>query len=70
MPALRHGRRRGRRVRAGKPLRPRDCAAARPGTVLANEEVVDGVSEVGGFPVVRGKLRARSSCRAESRRPT
>jgi leucyl-tRNA synthetase len=27
------------------------------GTVLANEEVVDGVSEVGGFPVVRRPMR-------------
>ena len=27
------------------------------GTVLANEEVVDGTSEVGGFPVVRTPLR-------------
>ncbi len=27
------------------------------GTVLANEEVVDGVSEVGGFPVVRKPMR-------------
>jgi leucyl-tRNA synthetase len=31
------------------------CAAL--GTVLANEEVVDGRSEVGGFPVVRTPLR-------------
>ena len=27
------------------------------GTVLANEEVVDGKSEVGGFPVVRKPMR-------------
>jgi leucyl-tRNA synthetase len=27
------------------------------GTVLANEEIVDGVSEVGGFPVVRRPMR-------------
>ena len=27
------------------------------GTVLANEEVVDGKSEVGGFPVVRRPMR-------------
>src|SRR5262245_30200874 len=27
------------------------------GTVLANEEVVDGVSEVGGFPVIRRPMR-------------
>jgi leucyl-tRNA synthetase len=27
------------------------------GTVLANEEVVDGISEVGGFPVVRKPMR-------------
>ena len=27
------------------------------GTVLANEEVVDGMSEVGGFPVVRKPMR-------------
>src|SRR5205807_10145724 len=27
------------------------------GTVLANEEVIDGKSEVGGFPVVRMPLR-------------
>src|SRR5580700_11254473 len=29
------------------------------GTVLANEEVVDGRSEVGGFPVVRRPMRQR-----------
>jgi leucyl-tRNA synthetase len=27
------------------------------GTVLANEEIVDGVSEVGGFPVIRRPMR-------------
>ena len=27
------------------------------GTVLANEEVIDGKSEVGGFPVVRKPMR-------------
>ena len=27
------------------------------GTVLANDEVVDGVSERGGFPVVQKKMR-------------
>src|SRR4051812_31938312 len=27
------------------------------GTVLANEEVIDGKSEVGGFPVVRRPMR-------------
>ena len=27
------------------------------GTVLANEEVVDGKSEIGGFPVVRRPMR-------------
>jgi leucyl-tRNA synthetase len=27
------------------------------GTVLANEEVIDGRSEVGGFPVVRRPMR-------------
>ena len=27
------------------------------GTVLANEEVIDGESEVGGFPVVRRPMR-------------
>ena len=27
------------------------------GTVLANEEVVDGKSEVGGFPVIRKPMR-------------
>ena len=27
------------------------------GTVLANDEVVDGVSERGGFPVIQKKMR-------------
>ncbi|HZL41649.1 MAG TPA: leucine--tRNA ligase [Verrucomicrobiae bacterium] len=38
------------------------------GTVLANEEVVDGKSEVGGFPVVRKPMRQwmlRITCYAE-----
>ena len=29
------------------------------GTVLANDEVVDGVSERGGFPVIQKKMHSR-----------
>ena len=38
-----------------EPLQLRWCPKL--GTVLANDEVVDGVSERGGFPVVQKKMR-------------
>ena len=41
------------RLRGERP----NLVVRRLGTVLANEEVVDGKSEVGGFPVVRKPMR-------------
>ena len=37
--------------------KPRSGGVKRLGTVLANEEVIDGKSEVGGFPVARRPMR-------------
>ena len=46
-------------MRSGLPMSPRcrSTGARRLGTVLANEEVIDGKSEVGGHPVERRPMR-------------
>ena len=45
------------RARAGLWPRSRSIGARHWGTVLANEEIVDGKSEVGGFDVIRKPMR-------------